>query len=91
MKMRIRYTTYPQSPKLTNKSKRVATLTHPLYGVILGGMIGVAAGFAFPDSVTIPMIFLFGGAVAGPILLALYRKKKFAQFDAEYDELLKSK
>ena len=30
MRMRIRYTTYPQSPKLTNKSKRVATLTHTL-------------------------------------------------------------
>ena len=90
MRLRFKYREYPQSPKLTQKSKRVGTLTHPLYGVILGGMIGVAAGFLFPDSVTIPMIFMFGGVVAGPILLAVYRKKKFAQYDAEYEELLKS-
>ena len=88
--MRIRYTNYPNSKKLTNKSKRVATLTKPLYGIILGLLPGGAAVALFPNSVTLPMILMVCGAIAGPILLAVYRRKKFAQFDAEYEELLNS-
>lgn len=88
MRMRISYTNYPQSKKLTNKSRRIATFTHPLYGIILGGILGMAAAFVFPNSVAIPMICLIGGPIAGVILLRMLRNKKFAQYDAEYAALL---
>ena len=88
--MRIRYTNYPNSKKLTNKSKRVATLTHPLYGIILVALPGIAATALFPSSVTFPMIMMVCGVIACPILLTVYRRKKFAQFDAEYEELQNS-
>ena len=88
--MRIRYTNYPNSKKLTNKSKRVATLTQPLYGIILGALPGIAAIALFPSSVVLPMILMVCGIIAGPILLSVYRKKKFAQLDAEYETLLQS-
>lgn len=88
MRMRISYTNYPQSKKLTNKSRRIATFTHPLYGIILGGILGMAAAFVFPNSVVVPMIALIGCPIAGVILLRMLRKKKFAQYDAEYAALL---
>ena len=92
--MRIQYTNYPNSKKLTNKSKRVATLTPPLYGIILGAIVGALPGIlivsVFPDADIVPMIFMVAGIVAGPILLSKYRKKKFAQYDAEYDEILRN-
>ena len=88
--MRIRYTNYPDSKKLTNKSKRVATLTQPLYGIILGALPGIAAIALFPSAVVLPIVLLVCGIIAGPVLLVVYRKKKFAQFDAEYEELLQS-
>ena len=90
MRFTITYTNYPLSPKLTNKSKRVATLTKPLYGISLGAFLGILCAMAFPNSITVPMIVMFGGMVAGPILLAQLRKKKFAQFDEEYQKILAS-
>ncbi|MBR3929678.1 MAG: hypothetical protein IKJ65_11830 [Clostridia bacterium] len=89
MRLHFKYVNYPKSEKLTEKSKRVGTLTHPLYGIILGGLIGIAAMSAFPKSVTIPMILMLAGVVGCPILLLLIRKKKFAKYDAEYKKLLK--
>ena len=92
--MRIRYTNYPNSKKLTNKSKRVATLTHPLYGIILGAIVGALPGAlivsVFPEAEIVPMIFMVAGIIAVPILLSKYRKKKFAQYDAEYAQICQS-
>lgn len=90
MRIRFRYKTYPLSQQLTNRSARVCTLTHPLYGLILGVIPGLLSAVLFPSSVTIPLIVIFAGIVAGPVLLAKYRKKKIAQFDAEYAELLRT-
>ena len=90
MRLRFTYKNYPLSKELTRKSERVGTLTHPLYGFILGAVPGVLVAMIFPNSLTLPMILLFAGIIAGPILLSMYRKKKFAQFDAEYAQILKS-
>lgn len=90
MRLHFEYKNYPLSKELTQKSARVGSWTHPLYGFALGAMPGIACAMLFPTSFTVPMILLFGGIVAGPILLTRYRKKKFAQFDAEYEQLLKS-
>lgn len=81
---------YPLSRELTERSKRVGILTHPLYGIVLGGMLGTIACYIFPDSVNVPMCIMLAGVIGGPILLHSYRKKKFAQFDAEYAQLLQS-
>jgi len=83
---------YPLSRELTERSKRVGILTHPLYGIMLGVMPGTIACYICPDSVNVnvPMCIMLAGAIGGPILLRLYRKKKFAQFDAEYAQLLRS-
>ena len=88
--MHIRYKVYPNSKKLTYKSKRVTTLTSPLYGIILGTLPGIAAIALFPDSVTLPMILMVGGVIVCPTLLAKYRKKKLAQYDAEYEKMQNS-
>lgn len=88
--MTIRYTNYPRSKELTGKSKRIATLTHPVYGIILGVLPGLLAAFLFPSSAAVPLVVMFAGIVAGPILLRILRKKKFAQLDEEYEKLLKS-
>ena len=90
MRFRVTYTNYPLSPKLTDKSRRIATLTKPIYGIILGAFLGILCTMAFPNSVTLPMIVMFAGIIACPILLAMLRKKKFAQYDAEYQKILQS-
>lgn len=90
MRIQFRYKAYPLSPELTAKSQRVCILTSVLYGLILGVIPGVFAAIAFPDSVAIPMILIFAGIVAGPLLLRALRKKKLAQFDAEYGKILQS-
>ena len=91
MRLHYKYTNYPLSPELTRKSEDTALRTHPLYGIVLGGAPAMLATFLFgqlPDALF--MILLFGGAIAGPFLLAAYRRKKFAQYDAEYAKLLQS-
>ncbi len=92
--MRISYTNYPNSKKLTNKSRRVATLTHPFYGIILGAIVGALPGALivqiFSEAEIVPMIFMVAGIIAVPILLSKYRKKKFAQYDAEYEKICQS-
>lgn len=90
MRIRFRYKTYPLSQELTNKSARVCTLTHPIYGFVLGVLPGTLISMAFPSSTTIPIVLMFSGIVAGPILLGKYRKKKIAQLDAEYERLLQT-
>lgn len=90
MHLHFKYKNYPLSQELTKKSMRVGTLTHPLYGIFLGVLPGILAAFIFPSSVEIPMILMFAGMVAGPILLSVVRKKKFAKYDAEYEKLLQS-
>lgn len=87
---RIKYRNYPNSPELTNKSIRVATLTSPIYGVMLGVIPGIASPVIFPSSLTLPLVLMFVGIVAGPLLLRAYRKKKFAQYDAEYQRLVQA-
>lgn len=90
MRIRFTYKNYPHSPELTRKSMRLCTLTSPLYGLMLGVVPGVACAMLFPSALTVPLVVMFGGIVAGPILLARYRKKKLAEFDAEYARLLQS-
>ena len=87
---RFQYKNYPLSPELTRKSQRVGTLTHPIYGVMLGALIGILVGAVFSFSVAIPLIALFAGVVGCPILLSKYRKKKFAEFDREYQKILQA-
>jgi uncharacterized membrane protein YeaQ/YmgE (transglycosylase-associated protein family) len=90
MRLHFKYKKYPLSEELTKKSMRVGTLTHPLYGIIFGAIPGVLSAFLLPSSVEIPLFLLFAGAVGGPILLSVVRKKLFAKYDAEYEQLLKS-
>ena len=90
MRIRFHYKNYPLAPDLTRKSQRVGTLTHPIYGLILGAFPGVLCAMIFTDAFAIPMILLFTGIVACPILLRVYRKKKFAQLDAQYEQRLRS-
>ena len=87
---RIKYKNYPNSQELTNKSLRVATLTSPLYGLMLGVVPGVVGAMIFPSSAAVPLVLIFAGIVAGPLLLRAYRRKKFAQYDAEYARLMQS-
>ena len=88
MRVTINYTNYPLSKELTEKSKRTATLCRPINGLILGILPGMAAAFIFSDSVAIPMTLMFAGMIGGPIGLTMLRKKKFAQYDAEYQKIL---
>lgn len=90
MRFSYKYKNYPMSQELTEKSKRVGMLTKAIYGIILGVLPGLAAAFIFPSSVEIPMVLMVVGMIAGPILLALLRKKLFAKYDAEYEKLLQS-
>ena len=90
MRIRFRYKTYPLSPELTARSQRVCILTSVLYGLILGVIPGVAAAMVFPNSVVIPLVLIFVGLVAGPLLLRALRKQKLARLDREYEELLLS-
>lgn len=90
MRLTFKYRNYPLSPELTEKSKRVGQLTHPLYGIILGAMVFFVAGNLFPSSVEFVSMLGVAGMIAGPILLVQFRKKKFAQFDAEYEKILQA-
>ena len=90
MRLSFKYTNYPLSPELTEKSKRVGRLTHPLYGIILGAVIMLVAGNLFPSAVEVASMLGVAGMIAGPILVVRFRKKKFAQFDAEYEKILQA-
>lgn len=90
VRMRYSYKNYPLSNELTQKSARTGLLTRPIFGIFLGVIPGVLGMILFPSSVVVPMILLFSGIVAGPLLLLAYRKKKFARYDAEYARLLQS-
>ena len=90
MRIRFRYKTYPLAPELTAKSQRICVLTSAIYGLILGVIPGVFAAMVFPNSVAIPLVLIFAGLVAGPLLLRALRKKKLAQLDGEYEKLLQS-
>ena len=57
---------------------------------MLGAVPGVLGAMLFPASVAAPLILLFAGIIAGPILLSALRRKKFAQYDAEYERLVQS-
>ena len=90
MRFSYKYTNYPLSKELTEKSRRLGLLTQPIYGIILGVLPGLAAACIFPHSASIPMVLMFAGIIAGPILLAMLRKKKNAQYDAEYQKILQA-
>lgn len=90
MRLTFKYTNYPLSPELTAKSKRVGQLTHPLYGIMLGAMVLLLAGNLFPSAVEFACMLGVAGMIVGPILLVQFRKKKFAQFDAEYEKILQA-
>lgn len=90
--LHYKYKEYPLSEELTAKSKRVASLTHPLCCIVLGCSLGILPGFIFsmlfPSSLVIPTMLCITGIMVGPVLLFLYREKKFAEYDAEYEALL---
>ena len=90
MRLHYKYTTYPLSKELTAKSERVALMTHPIYGIILGSGLVVLAIYFFPSSTAIVTTAMIVGLVGGPLLLRAIRKMKFAQYDAEYEKLLRS-
>lgn len=90
MRLSFKYRNYPLSPELTEKSKRVGRLTHPLYGFVLGAMLFPILGSLFPSSMEIAMIPTVIAMIAGPILIVQFRKKKFAQYDAEYEKILQA-
>ena len=79
--MHFKSKTYPLSEELTNKSRQVGSYTHPLFGMLLGSLAAFPCMTACP--VLVPIL-----PFAGAILIVLYRKRKFAQFDAEYEKIL---
>lgn len=90
MRFTFKYTNYPLSPELTKKSQLVGRLTHPMWGVMLGGVLILMSANLFPNSTSLPLILGVAGIIAGPILLVQIRKKKFAQYDAEYEKILQA-
>lgn len=89
MFFRVEYKNYPLSKKLTRKSRSVAILTQPFYGIMLGALVGVMS-FAIIPFPPVAMVLMVVGAVAGVILLRKLRTKKFAKYDAEYAQILQS-
>ena len=89
MFFRVSYKNYPLSKKLTQKSRSVAILTQPFYGIILGALFGVMS-FIFIPFPPVAMALMVVGAVVGVILLRKLRLKKFAKYDAEYAQILQS-
>ena len=89
--MRITYTyrNYPNAPKLTEKSRRIGLLTHPLYAFLLGMLPGLLLLLIFPATENIALLLAFAGMIAGPVLAPRIRKKLQAKLDAEYAEFLK--
>lgn len=95
MRLHFTYTNYPLSPELTQKSRSIAELTHPLYGVMAGGLLWFAImALAFELNLPVPDGLLFFSmvafAIAGAILIVKYRKKRFAQLDAEYEKIVQA-
>ncbi|MBQ4090515.1 MAG: hypothetical protein IJC56_11670 [Clostridia bacterium] len=90
MRVRISYKNYPLSQKLTNKSLRVATLTRPLIGMCIGILPGLASAVLLPNSLTLPLVLMFGGMAAGLILAPIIRKKIYAKMDAEYESIVQA-
>ena len=99
MRLHFKYRVYPMSAVLTNRSRMVGIVTHPLLVVLFfsGTLIILLSVFdyLFPDFITdtIVTVVCFISLVAGvvmAIVLFLYREKKFAQYDAEYEQLLRS-
>ncbi len=86
--MFFRYKSYPLSSELTAKSQRLYLLTSPIYGIMPGGLLCVIMALIFPNSIAIPLTFMWIGIIGGPIVLLRYRKKKIAQYDAEYEKIL---
>lgn len=86
MRMRISYKTYPLSRKLTQKSMRVATLTHPLYAMCLGCMPG---GVCFVLT-QIPAFLLLSlaGTVIALVLAPGIRRKQNAKLEAVYAQIV---
>mgnify|MGYP001027347665 FL=1 len=99
----IKYRNYPLAPKLTKKSQRIGSFTHPIFGFALGSMVPTSFSLLlmwlsdiFPSAQEVlktlgHYILTFGGIagmIAGPILIVRYRKKKFDQLDVEYGKIL---
>ena len=94
MKINYKYKKYPLSEKLTDKSERVGLLTSPFYAIFIGVIVGFIA-YLISDRLShgssdIQFTLFYVCIIVVPILLFIYRKKKFAQYDAEYEQLLRS-
>ena len=86
MRMRIPYKTYPLSRALTQKSMRVATLTHPLYAMCLGCLPGGAC-FVLTQ-VPAFLLLSLAGAVMALVLAPRIRRKQNARLEAAYARIV---
>lgn len=84
--LRHKYKVYPLSEELTKKSQAVGTRTHPLFGMVYGAFAAYPFLMISPGLMPVA-IFL---PIVGAILTVQYRKKKFAQFDKEYEKILEA-
>lgn len=81
IKYRYKYKNYPYFPELTEKIKRLCLRTQPLCGMVLGVWCGLVISIVFSASANVFMFLLCAGAIFGPILARMYRKKKLAEYD----------
>ena len=86
MLIRYKYTNYPHSKELTQKSLQLAKMTHPLCAMVWGMMPGLILVLLLQSPIA--LIIAMIGMVAGPILAPGIRKKKSAKLDEEYAKLL---
>ena len=89
MRIHFQYKEYPGAPELTNKSRKVGTLTHPMCALTWGSLLGIA--LMLPVANLDPMIgcmALLICAFGMPFYLKGVRKKKFAKYDEEYRKMV---
>lgn len=89
MRFRFSYPTYPASKELTEKSRKVGTLTHPVFCFGLGSLLGFVVIMLCQGKMPASMIGLMVCVIGSFVVLRVYRKKRFAQLDAAYARLLK--
>ena len=86
IRFRLKYTNYPLSKELTEKSLQLARMTHPLSAMVLGALPGTVLCVLFQSSIALILASI--GMIAGMILAPGIRKKKSAKLDEEYAKLL---
>lgn len=87
MRVSITYRNYPLSKELTEKSRRIATLTSPLAGLMWSVVPGVLGIMVPPKTSSMPFVLMLVGMAAGLVLSPIIRKKQYAKLDAEYAKI----